>query len=51
MGDLDEAPHLFAGVAGRIPGARLVRLPGRAHLPMLEDPDGFVAATVLCPRP
>jgi pimeloyl-ACP methyl ester carboxylesterase len=44
VGDLDEAPHVTVGVAEAIPGAELVRLPGSAHLPMLDDPAGFVAA-------
>ncbi len=29
----------------RIPSASLVELPDSAHLPMLDDPQGFLAAT------
>lgn len=48
VGDLDR-PALIAcneGVAARIPGCRLVRMPGVDHLPPLRVPD-LVANTVL----
>ncbi len=48
VGDLD-LPHIVRRsrmVAERIPGAALVRLPGRAHLPAFEDPAGFASAIV-----
>jgi pimeloyl-ACP methyl ester carboxylesterase len=42
-GELDVAtpPRYGQAVAGRIPGAELVVLPGEAHQPFQEDPDGF----------
>ncbi len=48
VGDLDR-PALIAcneAVAARIPGCRLVRMPGVDHLPPLRVPD-LVAETVL----
>ncbi|WP_370323998.1 alpha/beta fold hydrolase [Euzebya sp.] len=44
VGELDEWPHVFAGLAERIPGAQLVTMPGSAHLPMLDDPEAFLDA-------
>jgi pimeloyl-ACP methyl ester carboxylesterase len=48
VGELDQ-PDFVAiadAIAGLIPGARVERLPGVAHLPPMEDPEGFVAAVV-----
>ena len=45
VGDLD-LPHMQARcryLADHIPGAHMVVMPGRAHLPAFEDPEGFAA--------
>jgi 3-oxoadipate enol-lactonase len=45
-GSLDRADmrRIAPVLAAEIPGARYTELPGVAHLPPLEDPQGFVAA-------
>ncbi|MGH8915431.1 MAG: alpha/beta fold hydrolase [Acidimicrobiia bacterium] len=47
VGEDDEAtPPLLADDLHRlIPGSNLVRLPGVAHAPQIQDPDGFVNTT------
>lgn len=46
VGDGDEAtpPPMARALASLIPNARLIELPGCAHVPQLQDTDGFVAA-------
>jgi 3-oxoadipate enol-lactonase len=45
VGSEDSAtpPSLGRDLAGRIPGAAFVELPGVAHAPQLQDPSGFLA--------
>jgi 3-oxoadipate enol-lactonase len=47
VGEEDEAtpPHLAEELHTLIPGSALVRLPGVAHAPQLQDPAGFISAT------
>ncbi len=42
--DRSDIRRMAPVLAAEIPGARYAELPGVAHLPPLEDPDGFVAA-------
>lgn len=46
VGDGDEAtpPAMARELASLVPGARLVELPGLAHVPQLQDTPAFVAA-------
>lgn len=46
VGSDDEAtpPVLCRDLAGRIPGAGYIELPGIAHAPQLQDAEGFLAA-------
>lgn len=46
VGSEDSAtpPALGRDLAARIPGARYLELPGIAHAPQLQDPEGFLAA-------
>ncbi|TAM89186.1 MAG: alpha/beta fold hydrolase [Candidimonas sp.] len=46
VGDDDEAtpPAMARELAAALPDARLRVLPGCAHVPQLQDPDGFLAA-------
>ena len=39
--DTISSPEVMGEMAGRIPGARHVTLPGVGHLSNLEDPNGF----------
>jgi pimeloyl-ACP methyl ester carboxylesterase len=45
-GELDQAtpPALNKSIAGKIPGANYIELPGCGHCPPLEQPDAFLAA-------
>ena len=47
VGEEDQAtpPHLAEELHGLIPGSTLMRLPGLAHAPQIQDPAGFVSAT------
>jgi len=47
VGEEDEAtpPHLAEELHTLVPGSTLVRLPGVAHAPQIQDPAGFVSAT------
>lgn len=42
--DSASTPAVMAGMQARVPGARLVTLPGAAHLPTLEQPQAVSAA-------
>ena len=37
-------PDVTAGIAGRVPGAELLRIEGAGHISNLEAPDAFNAA-------
>lgn len=41
--DILTPPHLAEEMAAAIPGARLARIPGAAHLPSMETPDAVTA--------
>jgi len=47
VGEEDEAtpPPLAEELHARVPGSALVRLPGVAHAPQIQDPAGFITAT------
>lgn len=47
VGEEDQAtpPQLAEELHGLIEGSSLVRLPGVAHAPQIQDPEGFVKAT------
>lgn len=47
VGEDDQAtpPHLAEELNRLIEGSNLVRLPGVAHAPQIQDPEGFVKAT------
>jgi 3-oxoadipate enol-lactonase len=47
VGEDDQAtpPPLAEGLHASIPGSTLVRLPGLAHAPQLQDPAAFIEAT------
>jgi 3-oxoadipate enol-lactonase len=42
--DRNAPPPMMERMAGKIPGARYVCLPGVGHLPNLEAPDAFDAS-------
>ena len=46
VGEQDEAtpPPMSYELSALVPGARLIVLPGCAHVPQLQDPDAFLAA-------
>lgn len=50
VGEDDAAtpPAMAEELAGAIPGASLVRLPGLAHAPQLQDPDRFLSTVRDC---
>jgi pimeloyl-ACP methyl ester carboxylesterase len=45
-GEFDQAtpPPLNKEIAGKVPGARYIELPGCGHCPPLEQPEAFIAA-------
>jgi 3-oxoadipate enol-lactonase len=54
--DPNAPPQVMERMAGKIPGARYVCLPGVGHLPNLEAPTAFDAAILdflheVCARP
>lgn len=46
VGELDQPDKMSIGehLAASIPGARLIRLPGVAHLPPMEAPEEFLGS-------